>query len=121
MSMVMLRALVQKRYATNVRELSVLLWRAVEQSTGTELDLDLDLDGPTEAIECESPDEPSSDVDDVVTTTTTTGLGASDIQRCLDAHNGSIEETWRVLGLASRHVLFRLIRKHGLEVRRRGR
>ena len=40
-------------------------------------------------------------------------------QRCLDAHNGVIEDAWRDLGLSSRHALTRLIRKHGIEVRKR--
>ena len=40
------------------------------------------------------------------------------LQACLDAHNGSQEQTWRALKLASRHVLGRLIRKHQLVIRR---
>jgi hypothetical protein len=30
-----------------------------------------------------------------------------------------IEEAWRALGLKNRHVLARLIAKHGLEIRKR--
>ncbi|HSU41859.1 MAG TPA: hypothetical protein VLJ38_19905, partial [Polyangiaceae bacterium] len=46
-------------------------------------------------------------------------LPASEIQACLDHHNGVLEKSWRALGLKSRYVLARLIEKHGLEVRRR--
>ncbi|WP_437995832.1 sigma 54-interacting transcriptional regulator [Sorangium sp. So ce185] len=46
-------------------------------------------------------------------------LTAKAIQACLDAHNGVIEDAWRPLGLSSRHALARLIRKYGLELRRR--
>jgi DNA-binding NtrC family response regulator len=44
---------------------------------------------------------------------------AEQLQRALDAHNGSIENTWRALGLSSRHALARLIKKHGVQVTRR--
>ena len=44
---------------------------------------------------------------------------AEAIKQCLDANNGSIERTWRALGLSSRFSLLRLIKKYGLEVRRR--
>jgi two-component system nitrogen regulation response regulator GlnG/two-component system response regulator HydG len=46
-------------------------------------------------------------------------VSAEAIRQCLDANNGSIERTWRALGLSSRFALLRLIKKHGLEVRRR--
>lgn len=48
-------------------------------------------------------------------------LEAQRIQRCLDEHNGVIEQTWRSLGLPNRFALVRLIRKYDLEVRRRAR
>jgi transcriptional regulator with GAF, ATPase, and Fis domain len=48
-------------------------------------------------------------------------LAAQRIQRCLDEHNGVIEQTWRALGLANRFALVRLIRKYDLEVRKRTR
>jgi hypothetical protein len=42
------------------------------------------------------------------------------VQAALDRHGGLQEPVWKELGLASRHVLARFIKKHGLEVRRRG-
>jgi hypothetical protein len=47
-------------------------------------------------------------------------LPGDEIQRALDANNGSIEKTWRALGLPNRYVLRRLIAKHGVAVTRRG-
>jgi transcriptional regulator with AAA-type ATPase domain len=43
---------------------------------------------------------------------------ARQIQEILDLHNGSLEKTWRALGLSSRHALARLVKKYGLVVRR---
>jgi hypothetical protein len=41
------------------------------------------------------------------------------LQRALDANNGSLEKTWRALGLSNRYALRRLIAKYGLTVARR--
>lgn len=41
-----------------------------------------------------------------------------EIQAALDANNGSFESTYRALGLSSRHVLARLVRKYQLRVTR---
>ena len=47
-------------------------------------------------------------------------LDPAAIQACLDKHSGRQEPVWRELGLSSRHVLTRLVKKHGLRVRGRG-
>ena len=44
-------------------------------------------------------------------------LDPAQIKSCLDEHEGSIELSWRALGLSSRHVLVRLLKKHGLRAR----
>jgi hypothetical protein len=44
----------------------------------------------------------------------------AEIQRTLAANNGSLDKTWRALGLSSRYVLRRLMVRHGLPVKRRG-
>lgn len=46
------------------------------------------------------------------------GIGPVEIQRVLDRHNGIQAAAWRDLGLSSRHVLARLVRRHGLVLRR---
>ncbi|MCB9753104.1 MAG: sigma-54-dependent Fis family transcriptional regulator [Myxococcales bacterium] len=47
-------------------------------------------------------------------------LGPEELQACLDRHDGQQEPAWRELGLASRHVLARLVKRYGLRVRGRG-
>jgi two-component system nitrogen regulation response regulator GlnG/two-component system response regulator HydG len=77
------------RYQTNVRELEALLWVAMGAPEGP----------PTAPLVEATP--------------------AERIRQCLDENNGSIEHTWRALGLSSRFSLLRLIKRYGLEVRRR--
>ena len=47
-------------------------------------------------------------------------LVADLIQAALDRHGGQQEPVWRELGLSSRYVLSRLVRKYDLRVRGRG-
>jgi two-component system nitrogen regulation response regulator GlnG/two-component system response regulator HydG len=93
------RRLVQHSFPANVRELRQLLWRALSDGTRDALDWPSSTAASVEAIER----------DDLPRTT---------IQRALDENNGSIEKTWRSLGLSSRYVLRRLISKYGLAVKR---
>jgi len=99
----LVRRLVQHDYTMNVRELETLLRFAIAGSPGNFLDVS--------ARHLQSPD-----------TGATVGTGPVDpgtlppevIQECLDRHGGKQSEVWRELGLSSRHVLARLIKKHGL-------
>lgn len=100
------RSLLERTWTTHARELDALLWAALNGSTQDHLDLTLP--ETTEPVEWEPwagtpPDELPSQV----------------LQACLDDHNGNQEEAWRALNLSSRHVLRRLIQRHGLVVRRR--
>jgi two-component system nitrogen regulation response regulator GlnG/two-component system response regulator HydG len=113
----LIRMLVQHTYTTNVRELEALLWQALAESRGDLIEAPLRLrerasvGGPSQGAGATRVVEAGADA-----------LGAltpSAIQACLDAHHGIIEDAWRPLGLSSRHALARLIRKHGIEVRRR--
>ena len=45
-------------------------------------------------------------------------LPAAVIQACLDEHNGRLDHTSEALGLNNRHTLSRLIKRHGLVVKR---
>ncbi|MEQ1508180.1 MAG: sigma 54-interacting transcriptional regulator, partial [Myxococcota bacterium] len=101
-------ALVAHPYRTHVRELAALLWEAIAAATGPTLDLfpgyaavgaEATPTGPRTAPDALTPDE---------------------LQACLDRHGGRQELAWRELGLASRHVLARLVKKYGLKVRGRG-
>lgn len=101
-------ALVSHPYRTHVRELTALLWRAIGEARGSELDL-----FPSYGQWVGPPaDAPPAGVDP-------TDLPAEVVQACLDRHGGRQELAWRELGLSSRHVLARLVKKYGLKVRGR--
>jgi two-component system nitrogen regulation response regulator GlnG/two-component system response regulator HydG len=96
-----IRHLVQYPFSANVRELRQLLWRSLGDSKG---------DALTWSESGEAPGAEDSGDD----------LPRAEIQSALEANNGSLEKTWRALGLANRYVLRRLITKYGLAVTRRG-
>jgi len=86
-----------------VRELEALLWRELVGDLG-------EARGSVSA-----PRSPAK-----IDSSNPEGLAPEQIQRCLDRHEGRQEPVWRELGLSSRHVLARLVRKYGLEVKGRG-
>jgi len=96
------RKLVQHPYEGNVRELRRLLWLAVSNSQSDRLEWPEQV--PTPATQDRAPASQSGEI------------ARDHLQRALEANNGSIEKTWRALGLPSRHVLNRLLRKHGVSV-----
>jgi two-component system nitrogen regulation response regulator GlnG/two-component system response regulator HydG len=105
------RALVEHRFAGNVRELETFLWASVRDSSGARLEAPsalVDGDRATAAERSAVPEAGAQDPRD---------LDPARIQDSLDEHGGSIETTWRALNLTSRHVLVRLIKKHGLRTR----
>jgi two-component system nitrogen regulation response regulator GlnG/two-component system response regulator HydG len=87
-------ALVRRTYATNVRELEAILWRAMLASPGDVIALPDDLRAPT------APSEPSSD----------------QIRAALARADGSVRRAAHTLGLTSRYALYRLMKKHGLPI-----
>ena len=99
MSCELIHALVTHRYATHIRELESLLWTSISQSRGSILEL---------------PDELEPAADDAPQKLPTENVTAEMIREALERSGGSREEAWRALGLANRHVLKRLIKKHGL-------
>lgn len=131
-------ALVSHPYTTHVRELEALLWQALTRTRGPVLDL---WDGfaprwragepagepapgpapePAHAARpaAHQPPLPAARPADLAVDPMS--IPPEEIQRCLDRHDGRQEPVWRELGLASRHVLTRLVRRHGLRVRGRG-
>jgi len=118
-SLELIETLVRRRYTTHTRELEALLWRAVEQAQGEALELASEDRAARGASE--PPRAPSANPVAASDTDADDGaeLSPERVQRCLDEHNGSLENAWRALGLANRYVLRRLVKKHGLEIRRR--
>ena len=91
------RRLIEHEYETNVRELRHLLWRALSSSRKDVLEW------PSQGLVSASDDGAPE-------------LAPHALQKALDENNGSMEKTWRSLGLSSRHALARLVKKHGLRV-----
>lgn len=142
MSCALVRHLVHHTYTTHVRELETMLWRAMSHSLGNTLELwhlgARRVMAPLELIAAEVESDADAYADDIGEEPTEpmpghrrTRLPSSPcidplsispdvIQACLDRHGGRQEPAWRELGLSSRHVLTRLVRKYNLLVRGRG-
>ena len=134
--------LLRHRYTTNIRELDALLWRAMSTSTGdaiewpdvaakspanredvreekptaqgTPKELDRgDVATPIETSQSVKVGETSPSNEAVETTLPT----EAQIRGALTEHEGNIAGAARALGLSSRYVLYRLMRKYRIEVR----
>lgn len=105
LSATLLRHLARHSFANNVRELRNLLWQTAVAGDGNTLEW-----RPTRV-------ESSEELVAVPGTDPT----ASELQRALDANNGSIERTWRALRLPNRFAMMRLIKKHGLRIQKEAR
>jgi DNA-binding NtrC family response regulator len=103
--------LLHASYATNLRELSALLWRAMATSQGNAVAWNEGVESGPVAPPSPPPDEPPIDLE-----TADPEPAADEIRAALAAENGNIVRTARALGLSSRYVLYRLMRKHGIEV-----
>jgi two-component system nitrogen regulation response regulator GlnG/two-component system response regulator HydG len=101
----LLVCLLKHDYTLHVRELESLLWLALSSSPGDFIALTpevrAELKGAASSV-------PEADF------TTPEELTREQIQEALQRHGGSQEKAWRDLGLSSRHVLYRLIKKHDL-------
>lgn len=114
----LLRALLRHELSTNVRELRNLLLASASESHEGTLDVPAQLTSEARVVAAPASTPPAAnDPDDDAGAAG--DVSPARIQAALDANNGSIEDTWRSLGLPSRHALGRLVRKHGIEVRRR--
>jgi DNA-binding NtrC family response regulator len=95
----LLGRLVRADYRTHIRELHAQLWARLASGP-----LDAD-DPPVSDAGAPATADPGVAPDDIE---------ADAIVRALDACGGSRDRAWRVLGLRSRHQLFRLMRRHGI-------
>ena len=101
-------------YTTHVRELDALLWQAMAHSKGDRIEAP-----PRESVPVAEASDGAVDWK-AYAGRAPAEIPADALQACLDEHNGAQEEAYRALGLDSRYVLRRLIKKHGLVVRKRG-
>jgi two-component system response regulator HydG len=98
-SAALVRHLVRAPPSGNMRGLRNFLWRAIAQSPSEVVE------APPRLDEAEGP-----------------GPGVSDAERILatlNAHGGSVDKTWRELGLSSRFALTRLMKKYGIGLHKR--
>ncbi|MES1175389.1 MAG: sigma 54-interacting transcriptional regulator [Myxococcales bacterium] len=99
----LLLGLLREPAVGNVRSLRNLLWRSLAESPGDTLLWPTSpplSSPPASASAAEAGDERAR------------------IRQVLDKNQGSIDKTWRELGLSSRFALNRLLKKHGISVRR---
>jgi len=91
----------------NVRWLRNTLWRSLAESPGDTLQWP---ESVSQVIRASSPppshEEPGRESE------------RDRICSALERHHGSVDKTWRALGLSSRFALNRLLKKHGITLRR---
>jgi DNA-binding NtrC family response regulator len=109
--------LVGRAYTTHVRELDGLLWRAMTASAGSVIELPHAMareSTATAAVVARSspPRAPVTAPPDARDELTEERLRAS-----LSEHGGNLVRAARALGLPSRYALYRLLRKHAIDVR----
>jgi DNA-binding NtrC family response regulator len=119
----LLAHLLARRYATNIRELNALLWQAMSASAGDAIawkgggatggaapappappEMSAgDRTPPAEPIHPEAP-EPS----------------AEEVRASLEQHRGNVTRAAQALGLSSRYVLYRLMKRYGIRSEEEG-
>jgi DNA-binding NtrC family response regulator len=115
--------LLHRPYTTHIRELEGCLWRAMAGSRGSQVGLSEEMaleprqttppprDSSVEAAPAlptqpPAPGEPVSEDPE-----------AARLRACIAEHDGNLVKVARALGLPSRYALYRLLRKHGIDVR----
>ncbi|MBX3274654.1 MAG: sigma-54-dependent Fis family transcriptional regulator [Sandaracinaceae bacterium] len=91
-------ALARHPLPLGVRELEALLWRSIRESTGRWIVLARDAAAAAPRARATGPE----------------AIDAAAIRAALDAAGGVVSDAAEALGLANRHVLHRLMKKHGV-------
>jgi DNA-binding NtrC family response regulator len=118
----LLEHLLGHAYTTHVRELEGLLWRAMSESTGAVVELPPAMAERPNAKVAEGAPPQAVDAEERAPTGPLQPEGApmeltEERMRALSAqHGGNLAEVARALGLPSRYVLYRLLRKHGIDI-----
>ncbi len=96
----LVEALLEHEYTTHVRELEMLLLLAMAGSPGSFLAL-------TPSVEARLQRPSSRPLP-----------GRDEIEEALARCHGNVSAAWKDLGLSSRDALYRLLRKHGIQIKR---
>ena len=120
-------------YTTNIRELNGLLWSAMSASPGDAIEWsDPSMSEKAAAVSARGGDAVSARGGDGVSAARTPEDSApaeppaapepteSEIRAALAANRGNILHTARALGLTSRFVLYRLMKRHGIVTKEEG-
>lgn len=99
----LVEGLLRHDYTLHVRELKSLVWRAMSQSSGNFIEYTDSIRAALQGPHRE---------------TTPGELAPETIQAALDQCGGNQSAAYRLLGLKNRDVLYRLIKKHDIEVRK---
>jgi len=113
-------AVVRHRFATHVRELERIVWQAAAESTRDMLALGPATRAALAAHAAQPTTGPSMPAvpppgNDAPAAARDVAPGADAIRAALAAAAGSVTAAARALGLKNRYVLYRLLRKHGLD------
>jgi transcriptional regulator with GAF, ATPase, and Fis domain len=129
LSLELCKQIVERSYSTNVRELDRLLWQSVLQNQAGPLQpVRREASGDGDDIAADAPELQTAEIaafrketalPEKAPHTESGPPSALHVKQALDRNNGSLEKTWRELGLASRFVLNRLIAKYHIAVTRR--
>jgi transcriptional regulator with AAA-type ATPase domain len=112
------RTLLDRTFVGNVRELAALVWAEVARGEGVVLGAPGESDGAISGSQPLDGRETLPGARGEPLATEGDSLTAARIRAVLERHQGVVSDSWRELGLSSRHALTRLIRKHGIELRR---
>jgi DNA-binding NtrC family response regulator len=122
--------LLATRYTTHIRELEALLWRAMSSSTGDAIDWledqgtgrgpptsrpERDPRDPHVARAEEEQDKETVPPEEASDAASATGPSEREVRAQLAAHKGNIVRTANALGLSSRYVLYRLMRRYRID------
>jgi DNA-binding NtrC family response regulator len=105
--------LLRRPWTTHVRELEVLLWEALSSSPENEValtDAVLEMCPPTEGTQVPEPALRPAELRRAAE------LSAADIRGAIKQNQGNLAEAARALGLSSRYQLYRLLKKHGIDL-----
>jgi DNA-binding NtrC family response regulator len=103
--------LLKSRYSTNLRELHALLWRAMSASTGDVIEWSEE--APPAAAPATATNEPRSP-DSPPPPAEPPEPSADEVRASLEKHAGSVTRAAHALGLSSRYVLYRLMKRYGI-------
>jgi DNA-binding NtrC family response regulator len=114
--------LLQHRYTTHLRELDALLWHAMATSKGEAITWPADdprsaqshPEGSLNAREAWTSEDVSADAE-AARRPAVREPSEAEIRERLAEHAGNVARSAEALGLSSRYVLYRLMRKYGIE------